>query len=150
MTRVKNPQDFWAGVLFLCVGAAAAWLGRVYEFGTATKMGPGYLPTVLSWILIGLGIFLCVRGVVNTGPRIAASLIRPQLWILAAIVVFGLMIERFGLVPAVGVATIIAALASHEMRWRETVVLAVGLAVLCALLFVYLLAQPLALWAWGI
>ncbi len=44
MTRVKNPQDFWAGLLFLVVGIGAG-LDRpgVYTFGTATKMGPGYL-----------------------------------------------------------------------------------------------------------
>ena len=51
MSRVKNPQDFWAGLLFLAVGCLALWFGRGYAFGTATKMGPGYLPTVLSWVL---------------------------------------------------------------------------------------------------
>jgi len=64
-------------------------------------------------------------------------------------VVFGLLIERVGLAPSVIVATIIASMASTEMRWVETISLAVGLAVLCAVLFVKLLGQPLAIFAWG-
>jgi putative tricarboxylic transport membrane protein len=148
MTRVKNPQDFWAGLLFLVVGVAAAWFGRIYTFGTATKMGPGYLPTVLSWGLAGLGAFLIARALFDRGMQLEHSLFRPQAFILAAIVVFAFCIERFGLVPAVIVVTVVAALASPEMRWRETVPLAVGLAILCAVLFVRLLGQPLALWNW--
>jgi hypothetical protein len=149
MIRVKNPQDFWAGLLFLAVGLAAAWYGRAYNFGTATKMGPGYLPTVLAWGLAGLGAFLTLRAFLESGPEIERSLYRPQIFILAAIVVFAFFIERFGLAPAVVVATIISALASPEMRWKETVILSIGLAVLCAVLFVRLLGQPLAIWNWG-
>jgi len=150
MTRVKNPQDFWAGILFLIVGLGAAWFGRVYTFGTATKMGPGYLPTVLSWSLAALGAILIVRALLEQGAAIERSLFRPQLFILVAIVMFALLIERFGLAPTIVVVTFIAALASPETRWKETVLLAVGLAVLCSVLFVELLGQPLEIFSWGI
>jgi hypothetical protein len=149
MIRVKNPQDFWAGLLFLVVGCLALWFGRNYTFGTATKMGPGYLPTVLSWTLVLIGAFLSLRALALDGPPIERSLIRPQVFILLAIIVFGLLIERFGLAPAIIVVTVIAALASREMRWTETIAVAVGLAVLCVGLFIYLLGQPLTIWAWG-
>ena len=86
MVRVKNPQDFWAGLLFLVVGLLAAYFGRNYVFGAATKMGPGYLPTVLSWMLAGLGAFLALRALLESGPGIERSLYRPQLLIVAAIV----------------------------------------------------------------
>lgn len=150
MTRVKNPQDFWAGLLFLVVGIGAAWIGRAYTFGTATKMGPGYLPTVLSWGLAGLGLILILRALFESGPKIEASLYRPQFFILLAIVTFAFLIERFGLAPAVIIVTLVASLASSETRWKETAVLAVGLAVLCSVLFVKLLGQPLAIWNWGV
>jgi putative tricarboxylic transport membrane protein len=150
MTRVKNPQDFWAGLLFLVVGVGAAWIGRIYTFGTATKMGPGYLPTVLSWGLAGLGAILILRALFENGPKIEASQYRPQFFILLAIVTFAFLIERFGLAPAIIVVTCVASLASSETRWKETAMLAVGLAVLCSVLFVRLLGQPLAIWNWGI
>ena len=148
MIKVKSPQDFWAGLLFLVIGCLALWLGRGYAFGTATKMGPGYLPTVLSWALVLVGAFLSLRALALEGPAIEASLIRPQIFILLAIVVFGLLIERVGLAPAIIAVTVIAANASREMRWKETLAVAVGLAVLCVGLFIYLLGQPLSIWAW--
>lgn len=149
MIRVKNTQDFWAGILFLVVGALALWFGRHYAFGTATKMGPGYLPTVLSWMLVLIGLFLSLRALMEEGAPIEGSLFRPQFFVLLAIVVFAGLIERFGIVPAVIVVTVLAAMASREMRWKETIAFAVGLAVLCVALFVYLLGQPLAAWSWS-
>jgi putative tricarboxylic transport membrane protein len=148
MVRVKNPQDFWAGLLFLVVGLAAVYFGRNYSFGTATKMGPGYLPTVLSWMMAGIGAFLALRALFETGPEIEPSLFRPQAFIIAAIVIFGLLIERTGLALSVLVVSVVAAFASREMRWKETAILAVGLAILCALLFVKILGQPLDIFKW--
>jgi hypothetical protein len=112
-------------------------------------MGPGYLPTVLAWIMAGLGAFLALRALLESGPGIEASLWRPQLFIVAAIVVFGLLIERFGLAPSVVIVTVVAALASSEMRWIETLILSIGLAILCVLLFVKVLGQPLTIFNWG-
>ena len=149
MIRVKNPQDFWAGLLFLVVGCLALWFGRNYTFGTATRMGPGYLPTVLSWALLLIGATLALRALVLEGEPIERSLIRPQVFILLAIIVFGLLIERIGLAPTIVVVSVIAALASREMRWREAVAVAAGLAILCVGLFIYLLGQPLTIWTWN-
>jgi hypothetical protein len=149
MIRVKHPQDFWAGLLFFVIGCAFAWVARNYAFGAATRMGPGYLPSVLSWMLIGLGAFLTLRGMIESGSAIQPSLIRPQIFVILAIVVFGLLIERLGLAPTVVVAAVIAALATTEMRWVETLILAAGLATLCVILFVKLLGQPLAIVNWG-
>jgi len=147
MIRIRNPQDFWAGVLFIVAGAIALWEGRAYAMGTLTQMGPGYVPRALSWMLLVIGAVLAMRGVAVTGPRIAPSLFRPQIFILLAIIVFGLMIESFGLAPAVVMATILAALASRETKWIETGVLAVVLAIVSVGLFIYLLGQSMQVWA---
>ncbi|MDB5569736.1 MAG: tctB4 [Hyphomicrobiales bacterium] len=149
MLRVKHPQDFWSGALFMIVGLAALWFGRTYAFGTATRMGPGFLPTVLSWGLVLIGGFILLRGLVVQGPPIESSALRPQFMLVLAIVVFALMIERFGLAPAVFVVTIIAAMASSEMRWKETVPLAIGMAVVSIVLFIYLLGQSMQPWTWS-
>src|SRR5258705_6835598 len=147
MIRVKNPQDFWAGVLFVVFGGAAVWIGRAYAFGTLSKMGPGYLPAVLSWTLLGIGRVLMVRALAMSGPPIERSKLKPQLFILAAIVVFALAIERLGLAPAVLMVAVTAALASRDPRFVEAIALGLGLPVLCVVLFVHLLGQPLAAWA---
>jgi hypothetical protein len=144
MIRVKAPQDFWAGVLFASIGGAALWFGRDYRFGTIMAMGPGYLPAVLGWALVAIGAFLCVRSLAVTGPPIAASDYRPQACILAAIVIFALLIERVGLAPSVVVITMTAALASREMRWLEAVILGVVMAAATVVLFITILGQPIA------
>jgi putative tricarboxylic transport membrane protein len=142
MVRVRSPQDFWAGILFIVFGGAALWISRGYAFGSLTKMGPGYLPTALSWALVAVGGVLMLRALAIDGPAIERSLVAPQLFILAAIVVFALVIERLGLALAVVLVAVTSSLASRDMRWGETLALAVGIAALCVLLFVHLLGQP--------
>ena len=117
--------------------------------GRRPRWGRAICRAVLSWALVLVGAFLSLRALALEGPPIEASLIRPQIFILLAIVVFGLLIERVGLAPAIIVVTLIAASASREMRWTETLVVAVGLAALCVGLFIYLLGQPLTIWAWN-
>lgn len=150
MIRVQNPQDFWSGLLFMVVGAGALWFGRDYAMGEVTRMGPGFLPTILSWTLVAVGAFLALRATAIEGPSIEPSAWRPQILIVLAIVVFAQMIERFGLAPTVFVVTILAALASSEMRWRETIPLAVAAAIFSVVLFIYLLGQSMQPWAWSL
>jgi putative tricarboxylic transport membrane protein len=83
-----------------------------------------------------------LRALAIDGPAIERSLVAPQLFILAAIVVFALAIERLGLALAVVLVAVTSSLASRDMRWGETLALAVGIAALCVLLFVHLLGQP--------
>ena len=110
MVRVRSPQDFWAGILFILFGCAALWFGRDYAFGTLTKMGPGSLPAVLSWVLVAIGGLLTARALAIDGPAIERSQVMPQLFILAAIVLFALVIERLGLALAVVLVAVTASL----------------------------------------
>jgi len=149
MLRVKSPQDFWAGLLFICFGALALFLGRNYAFGTVTRMGPGFLPTVLAWFLLGLGIIIGLRGIALDGPSIAPGKWRPQIFILLGIVLFGLLIERVGLAPTVFIVGIVAAFASVEVKWKEAVLLSAAVALFSILLFIKLLGQSMAPWMWS-
>ena len=53
---IKSPKDFWTGVLYFSFGAVAFWVARDYSFGTASRMGAGYFPTVLSGLLMFFGV----------------------------------------------------------------------------------------------
>ena len=146
MVRVKNPQDFWAGILFVVFGGLALWLGRNYAIGTLSKIGPGFLPVVLSVGLLGVGGVLALRALAIEGPPIEKSQVVPQLFILAAIAVFAFGIERLGLALTVMAVAITASFARRGMNWLEVIALAIGLAVLCVVLFVQLLGQPFVVW----
>ena len=68
MVRVRNPQDFWAGILFIVFGGLALWFGRSYAIGTLSKIGPGFLPVALSIALLGIGAILLLRALAVDGP----------------------------------------------------------------------------------
>ena len=148
MLRFKNPQDFFAGLLFAAFGAAALWFGQKYAIGTPTRMGAGYLPTVLGWLLIGFGVFITLRSLVLTGAPIPASQFRPQIFIILALIAFAVLIERFGLLPATAAVVILGSAASREVRVWETLVLAVGASAAAVALFIYALGQPMEAWIW--
>jgi len=146
MVRVKNPQDFWAGILFIAFGGLALWLGRDYAMGNLAKIGPGFLPVLLSIGLLGVGSVLALRALAADGPPIEKSQVVPQFFILAAIAVFAFGIERFGLALTVAAVAVTASFARRGMHLLAVIALAIGLAVLCVLLFVQLLGQPFMVW----
>ena len=68
MVRVKSPQDLGAGAVFVLIGVAGLYFGRELAFGTAARMGPGYFPTLLSILILAIGIIVAIRGL-TTGVR---------------------------------------------------------------------------------
>jgi Tripartite tricarboxylate transporter TctB family len=149
MFRLKSPQDLGAAVMFLLFGLAGLWFGREYEMGTASRMGPGYMPMVLSGGLIGLGIVVGLRAVTRCGPAIEPVLWRTNGLVLGAILGFVVLIESAGLASATFVVSVLSALASAEWRWRETLALGVLLAIFCVLVFIYALRQPMSVFGSG-
>jgi hypothetical protein len=148
MIRVKSPQDFGAAILFLVIGIAGIYFGRDLAFGSSSRMGPGYFPTILSCLIVLIGAIVGLRSLTIEGPPIEPVGLRPLLFILAAILAFGYLIEQIGLAITTIGLTIFAAYARHDVNLKETIVLAVVLAAFAIGVFAYALGQPLPIW-WG-
>jgi hypothetical protein len=148
MLRVRSPQDLGAGLVFVTIGLAGIIFGQDLAAGSAARMGPGYFPMLLSGLIIAIGLVLAARGLVVNGPPIERIHLRPLFAIVAAVLVFGALIDRVGLAITATLITIGAAYARREVNVKETVLLAVGLALFTVGIFVYALAQPLPAW-WG-
>lgn len=146
MIKLRAPKEFWSGLLFMAIGLAGVYLARDYAYGSALRMGPGYLPTVLSWCTVGLGLVILVRSFVIDGPSLDGMDWRPLVLVLVAIGVFALLITRAGLVAAIVAATIVGGLGSREVGRGELLLLSLGIAAFCALVFVVGLGQPIDLW----
>ena len=141
-------QDTWAGLMFLGIGLGALWIGREYDPGTATSMGPGFFPDLLSFLLCGLGALITLRGLIAEGDRVTGLTARPFL-VLVAVAIFALLVTKAGLVLAILALTVVGAAAGHEFRLREVLALAVGLAVFSVAVFEWALGLHLQLWpAW--
>ena len=148
MVRVKSPQDIGAGVVFLLIGVAGIYFGSDLAFGTAARMGPGYFPVLLSGLIIVVGLVVGFKGLTIEGPPIEPVQLRPISFIIAAILIFGFLIERIGLALTAILLTIFAAYARPEVKLSETILLGVGLALFTVVVFVYVLGQALPAW-WG-
>jgi hypothetical protein len=146
VVRIRNPKDFWAGVLFVGFGTAAVVLGSRYNLGTAARMGPGYFPRILGMLLIGLGAIIAVRGLRTNGAPIAAWRWRPTLIVLGSVVLFGLIVNRAGLALSTVVLILLASAASSEFRWKEALLSGILLAALAVAVFILGLKLQLPIW----
>jgi hypothetical protein len=148
MLRVKSPQDLGAGLVFMLIGLAGLYFGSELAFGTAARMGPGYFPTLLSILILAIGIVVGLRALTVEGPPVEPVQLRPIAFVVAAILIFGVLIEFVGLALTAVLLTLLAAFARRDVKLAETLLLGAGLAIFAVTVFVYLLGQPLPAW-WG-
>lgn len=140
---IRHPKDFWTGIIFLVIGMAAIIIGLDYPMGSAGRMGPAYFPSVLGGLLTLIGAIGVIRSFLRPGDAIGKFHIREIVLILAAVLLFGLLMRNAGLVPAVLVLVLMSAYASPKFTWGASLLLAIGLAVFAVVVFVKLLGLPM-------
>jgi hypothetical protein len=141
---IRNPRDFWAGLMYLAIALAVVWIGQGYQQGTSARMGPGYFPTVLAIILGLLGAISVFRAFLRPGEPIGAFAWRPLLIILGAIVLFAALLPRAGVVVALIALIAVGATASRLSRLDvKTMVSMAGLIAFCVIVFVKGLGVPM-------
>lgn len=128
-------KDFLAGLMFVAFGVAALWFGRHLAIGTAVRMGPGYVPRALSFILLGLGGFICVFALVSDGEPAEAPRWKPITLVTVGIVAFALLFERLGMLPALVALVGISSFAGEELKLGEVIGNMVVLTILCVVVF---------------
>jgi hypothetical protein len=143
--KLRLSTDLVTGLIFIALGAFAIVYGSRYAPGTAARMGAGYFPRLISIGLMLTGTLLVVRAWLSGGVAVGAIGWRPLVLILGGVLGFGLLIDRLGLLIA-GIVLILAArLADREFRVIETALLALGLTLTTAGVFLYGLGLPLKL-----
>jgi putative tricarboxylic transport membrane protein len=140
-------KDFWGGLMLIAIGAAAIILARDYPFGTALRMGPGYFPTLLGGILVLFGLYLMVLGL-RAGETIEGSWsFRALIIVPLSLVLFGVLMDRAGFIPALAVLIFGSAAASTEFRFVEVALLTVVLTAFSVAVFILGLGLPYPLLA---
>lgn len=142
----KSLKDVVAGLVFITFGLAFAYASLTYDLGTAMRMGPGLFPLVLAIVLVGLGVAIVIQGMVaGTQTPIGSVPWFPGALLIAALVIFASTVRGLGLVPSLMIAVFMSAFASRRTGVLGAAVMAVGLTILCTLIFVYGLGLPLQL-----
>jgi hypothetical protein len=142
----RSHKDILAGLAFVGFGMAFAVLSVGYGIGTAVRMGPGYYPFFLGMALVLIGALIVARGFL-AGEEGAIGDIpwRAVGLILGAIVVFGITVRGLGLIPSTFATALMSAFASRRAGVLSAVAIAIGLTVLCVLIFVIALSLRLPL-----
>jgi uncharacterized membrane protein len=144
---VRNNKDFWAGVMMIATGVAAIVIARDYPFGSTLRMGPGYFPTALGVVLTIFGLYLVVQGLRRKEEIEGSWSLRALLVVPLSLVLFGLLMQHAGFIPALVVLIFGSALASTEFRLWEVAALTAVLVVLSVVVFIWGLGQPYPLFA---
>jgi hypothetical protein len=147
MLRIKSQQNFWAGVFFLCCGVFEIMLSTQYDIGNPENMGPGFMPVLLGNGLAILGVIIVASGFTVVGPGIAPGHWRPFACIIAALVLFALLINTAGLAVSTFLVVMLGGCAYRaKVPWLRLLLLAVGMTIFSVVLFIYILGQPIAVW----
>ena len=140
---LRNNRDVLAGLLFIAIGAVAVVVAtRDYPMGNAMRMGPAYFPTVLGGILILLGAWVAARGI-RSGEKLKGEWgWKPLLLVALAIVLFGFLMSRLGLVPALVAVFLVSAAGGREFRWKEVLLLTAIMSAFAVVVLLYVLKIP--------
>jgi hypothetical protein len=169
-------KDFLAGVMFVGFGVLAYSVAFTdvsklvgqskLALGTPVRMGPGYVPQMLSFIMMALGAIIAIRAVLASGEPIEQGKWKPIVMITLGVLAFGTLLEAnnipaivgwfvpglprwenpvSGLLPALVALVFLAALGGDEFRWRETSIMCVVLFVICFMIFKWGLSMNIAM-----
>jgi hypothetical protein len=150
VANLLHRKDVLAGLLFIAVSVLGLWASRNYPVGTATRMGTGYVPRLLCWFLLGLGVLVMVQGL-RDRSRAGQLDETPPVWrsilfVTASLMVFAFAIQPLGVVIAIALLVLVGAFAGRESRPLEAAAAAVLLSVLTLVIFVWGIGLPIPVW----
>ena len=141
-----NAKDVYAGALFIVLGLMFG--GSSYfnlNIGSMLRMGPGFFPIMLSLLLILLGSAIIFHGLRASPSPIGTVSWKAVCLVLAAPLLFALTVRGLGFWPATMLVVFVSAFASMRTSLATALILGVGVATVCALVFVWGLEVPLPL-----
>lgn len=137
MALNASRNDLASGAMFVAFGTYFALEAMKYEFGTPFRMGPGFMPVVLGGILVALGIAVAAKGLGKPDEDAPT----PWPWrgialVLGVILFFAATVRGLGFIPVVAITAFVTAISSSRNNALSALVIAIGLTVLCYLVFV--------------
>ncbi|HYX01249.1 MAG TPA: tripartite tricarboxylate transporter TctB family protein [Reyranella sp.] len=154
LSRLVRKRDFYAGGLMILFGLIMALKGPTYNLGTLMHMGPGFLPTALGVILIGLGVAIAATAIpVPEGEDEDLLPAEPQWFAWACILASPLAFILFGaiggLAPATWACVFVASLGDRSATWKGCLILATVITIFGVSLFHFVLQIPMPVFKWS-
>ena len=151
---LTQKKDYYAGGLMTLIGVGAILEARHYNVGTLFHMGPGFFPIILGVIMTFLGILIAgVAAMASATDDDQLIMPKPEwrAWacILAGPILFIILGNLGGLLPATFACVFVCALGDRESTLKSSLILAAGVTAMGILLFSYILQVSLPMWRWG-
>ena len=145
--RPRGRALFGAAMVF-AFGVFIYMEASTYAQGSLLRMGPGYFPVVLAWLLMALGVGLVAEALWNDPEEPIQPQFRSTAAIFASVAIFAFCLERYGLLPSVFLSVMVSSLADNRMTVLQGFLTASVLAAASAAIFVWMLGLPLAILTW--
>ena len=143
-----TQKNLASSVIFTVIGAYFCIDAALnLRMGTAFRMGPGYFPIVIGALLVVFGIASAFVGEESQRPDVGAVAWRGGILITVAPLIFAVIVNSLGLVPAMLASIFVSAFASRKMTLLLAIILTAGLTTFCVLIFNVGLGLPLQLFA---
>jgi putative tricarboxylic transport membrane protein len=146
LVRVQNPQDVYGGMALILLALIAFVASNDLPGMRGFAFGPGTAPRLFAFALALMSLAVVVGGFLVAGPDVSAYKLRGVIFIIGSILAFAACIRPLGLVIASFATMIVCAAAAEDVKWRESLIVAVGVTAFCAVLFPYGLNLPFQLW----
>lgn len=147
--KIKSQRDFYSGLMFVITGVVFAVGATNYSMGSSARPGAGYFPLLLSVIMAILGAIVLFKSLTietEGGDPIGAISWRPLLVIVVAITVFGVCIDRLGMIVTIPILIVITSLAGDEFSWPGVIVNAIVLTTASWAIFILGLKLTIPMW----
>jgi hypothetical protein len=132
---IKVNRDGVAAVLVAGFGGCTAiYAYQHYALGVFNRMGPGMFPLILGLVLVVIGVLLFAKSLLVEGEVVHID-VREALIILASLVVFGLLIRPFGMIPAVAALVVVSMAAAPPYSLGRIAALAAFVTALVVVIF---------------
>jgi len=143
-----NDKNLAAGLLYLAVGLAFALGARSYKLGSASNMGPGYLPFWIGVILACLGAAIAVAALWRRRPADPVERwdLRRLVLIVGSAALFGLLLRPLGLLVSTAVLVFMASFAGEDFHTRTTIASVILFPPFIAIFFVVILGMSFPIW----
>jgi hypothetical protein len=168
--KIKSERDFWSGLMFIAIGVSFAVGATNYSMGPACPAGApcasslwarmsqlsahpgaGYFPLGLSVLLALLGAIVLFKSLTiesEGGDPVGKFAWRPLVIIVAAIAIFGMLLEPLGLLLTIPILIFVTSLAGDEFHWKGVLISAVVLTAASWGIFILGLKLTIPVWPW--
>lgn len=144
-----------SALVMVFLGVFIAYHSKQYDIGSLRVMGPGFIPYYCGVLLVLLGIIYFVVSFVlgedggSTVFGLSKDRLRGWFFILLGMMAFVFLGDWFGFFIASFFLVLISAMGSTEFKWKSSILLALGVAVSGAFIFVYLLELQIPIFQIG-